>query len=295
MAGEDLGELVEQPNGEACFYRDADHSYWRANPDGDGWKRGKRLTGVTSITKALDLDPSNLLRWAARTNGIGVAALATPTLNAIAAGEPRVGDLDWLRSAETIWAELTDAGMTFEDVREDAARVGTNIHRLVFEALAAGADVPDLAQLADDERGHARAVMRFWLDHSPAAEHVEQIVVSNSLGVAGRLDFRGRLNRCGDSACPCHGLEGPGIVDAKTGGYLAASAHAQVQGYRLLTEAGGFGPSDWATLLQLRADGDYRLIRAEGDTGSFLAALAAYREAGRINREAGKARRARGG
>jgi hypothetical protein len=42
-----------------------------------------------------------------------------------------------------------------------------------------------------DERMAAEGVVRFWREEQPEAFLVEQIVYSERLGVAGRLDFYG--------------------------------------------------------------------------------------------------------
>jgi hypothetical protein len=293
------GERVDLPNGQSLWYFDEDHSYWRHNPDTG--KRGRRLTGVTTVVKTLDHDPSNLLRWAAKTQCIGVAELYESTV--VTDGDDA---LHWLSTQDSIWRALTEHELTFEHVRDRAAKRGTNVHEIAFQALGMGRPVPDLDRLTDEEQGHAKAIMAFWLDHEPDADCVEQIVYSERLGVAGRLDFLGSIN----------GYDGPCVIDAKTGKYLSAGAHAQVGGgYRLLAvEAGladalrdsevgaaeGLVPelhdaADRITplLLQTREDGTYELIPAEGTPEQFEAAVTAYRAAGKINGAAARARKAR--
>ena len=73
-----------------------------------------------------------------------------------------------------------------------------------------------------------------------------------------------------------------------------ASHHAQVHGYRRLGSSSGLPFATWGGILQLRADGTYLLIEAEGGITDFERAVAAYRAAGKIDGKAGKARRARG-
>lgn len=284
-------EYVELPSGDALWYIDDDHpsqqmrhSYWRHNPKTG--KKGTRLTGVTTITKVLDYDPSRLLNWAAETQCIGIAELflADPD------------DTTWLASKEQIVQALREASLTFDDVRDLAATEGTNVHKIAFQALAMGRDMPDLDALSERERGLAYAVMAFWLDHDPEAAQIEQIVYAPTLGVAGRLDFRGTLDRCDNEDCHCHRLDlsEPGVLDLKTGGFLSAAAHAQVGGgYPMLAELSGFGNSGWAVILQVRDDGTYDLVPVRGTPAGFAGAVETYREAGRINREAGKDREAR--
>lgn len=285
------GLAVRLPSGAGCIYVDKDHSYWRLKADGD---RGRRLTGVTTVTKVFDIRPDNLLTWAARTNGIGIAEIAAPQIDAIREGNGTAEDLAWLRSADSIWRRLEQQRLTFNDVRERKGTIGTNIHELVFEALARGREVPHLDKLTDEERGYAKAVMAFFLDHSPRAQYVEQIVVDEDLGVAGRLDFYGHLRGCGAPGCPCAGYGNrPGVIDAKTGNYSGSSDHVQVQGYRHLLRQCELGLAEWGALLKLRADGTYDLISAEGEPELFTAGVSLYRAEAALSRAAGKAREAR--
>jgi hypothetical protein len=266
----DQGERITLPSGHSLFYFDADHSYWRVNDQGS---RGRRLTGVTTVCKTLDHDPSRLLKWAAETQCIGVVELAKA-----------YGDrTDWLCSQEVLLEELRRHALTFEDVKDRAGKRGTNVHRDVFEALATGRELPDLGSVTFDERMAAEGVIRFWREEQPEAFLVEQIVYSERLGVAGRLDFYGRIKS----------RPGVGIIDLKTGGFLSAAAHAQVGGgYPMLVTESGWDAPDWAAMLQVK-DGGYTLVEAEGTPESFEAAVACYREAGRINGAATKARKAR--
>ncbi len=287
------GERVDLPSGQSLWYFDEDHSYWRHNPDTG--KRGRRLTGVTTVVKTLDHDPSALLRWAAKTQCIGVAELYESTV--LTEGSD---GLHWLSTQDSIWRALTEHELTFEHVRDRAAKRGTNVHEIAFQALGMGRPVPDLDRLTDEEQGHAKAIMAFWLDHEPDPECVEQIVYSERLGVAGRLDFLGSIN----------GYDGPCVIDAKTGKYLSAGAHAQVGGgYPLLAVESGLIPSEpddgqdiyraiagqevTALLLQTREDGTYDLVPAEGTPEQFEAAVTAYRAAGKINGAAARSRKAR--
>lgn len=297
MASSYPAERIDLPSGATLWYVDDGHpseqmrhSYWRHNEKTG--KRGTRLTGVTTAVKTLDYDPDRLLTWAAKTQCIGIAELVGPVL----LGEVGVEELAWLASHESIWRELESAELTFEDVRNRAATKGTNVHRYTLEALAKGRAVPDFEQMTDEEIGYSRGVVAFWLDHEPEPEQVEQIVYSVRLGVAGRLDFRGRIARCEDEHCACHAIDTAaiGVLDLKTGNYLSAAAHAQVGGgYPRLAGESGFGESEWALILKVRADGSYELVEAEGTPEGFEAAVAAYREAGRISREAEKKRKAR--
>lgn len=269
----DERELIELPSGTKLYYRDFDHSYWKHNEKTG--KPGRRATGVTTACKALDIDPSNLMKWAAKQQLVGAAKLVE------AQGD---GAAELLADPDRAWAELEARAWTYNDVRDKAASEGTNVHRQAFEALALGDPVPDLTGLAERELNLAQAVQAFWFDRTPRAEHVEQVVFSDRLGVAGRVDFIGEID----------GFEGRGVLDLKTGNFLGASAHAQVGGgYPLLAEESGYGPIEWAAMLKVSEDGTYEIVPAESSREDFELAVLTYRAAGRINGAAGKARRQR--
>jgi hypothetical protein len=281
----DKGLLVTLPSGERVYYVDETHAYYLCKPD-EG--RGKRLTSVSTVAKVFDVDASRLLSWAARTQCIGIAH-----------AWEKGGSTDWLGSAEDIWKHLESLSLTFEDVRQEASRVGTHVHEHAFEALGRGEQVPDREKLTDVEWGHSQGIMKFWLDHEPTTEQVEQIVFSPKLGCAGRLDFRGELSPCGDEACACKQvvveLPGAGIVDCKTGKYVFASDHVQVAGYRKLSVDSGYGKTDWALILHTREDGTYELIKGEATVKHFESAVRCYRNVGEVSRLARKAWKARHG
>ena len=282
----EFGELIELPNGTRLYYRDEDHSYWRCKPDGG---RSTRLTGVTTVIKPLDFRPDNLMRWAARTNGIGIARLVSDGLT-MDDPEAMREALLWLNSAESIWATLEQKKLTYENVRDEAATIGTNVHRLSFAALARGEAVPSYDDMTEAERKFAAGVVKFWLDHSPEALQIEQIVCDPELGIAGRFDLRGRLSECNDDLCPC--ATGISLVDAKTGsGYISTAAHAQLALYDYAATACGIGGSDNLYILKLSDQGDYELLEAQATDEDALVALDCYRRAARIGNSARKARK----
>lgn len=244
------------------------------------------MTGVTTVVKTLDHDPSNLLKWSAKTQLVGAADYIEGALQADPSSLPLV--LGLLRDPDAAWRELDSRGLTFNHVRDRAAKKGTNIHVGAFEALARGAAFPDLDGMTEEEIGLCKAVQKFFVDHNPKFELVEQIVASDRLGVAGRLDGYGTLP----------GFEDPVVVDLKTGNFLSAAAHAQVGGgYPLLLKESGYIPEDQepprGLFLQVKADGSYELIPAEATPTDFEVAVLTYRSAGRINSSAYKAKKAR--
>lgn len=273
----DPGRRIDLPNGSALYYVEEDHSYWRCKPDGS---RGRRLTGLTGVIKPIDFRPDNLMRWAAKLNGEGIAELCGPIL--AATNTDSIPDaLAWLDSADSIWQALEDAELTYNHIRDRAAQRGTNVHELALRALAEGKPVPDFDSMSDEEKGYAQGVVKFWLDHDPEPLDVEQIVADEELGVAGRFDLRAKLST----------YDGIGLIDAKTSAYISEGAHVQIAGYRFLAEACGVGETDYGAILRLSEDGDYELIDVQAEATDFLAAVDCYRRAARIKSAAGKARR----
>lgn len=246
-------ELVELPNGTRCFYKDADHSYWRCKADGT---RGTRLTGVSTVSAPLDFRPDPLLRWASRLTLEGVVRAF--------AGQEVPSD------PFVLSARLADLNLDWESIRDEAGAGGTNIHAQVLHALATGGEVPNLDDLPPEQRGKGQAVMKWWLDHDPTVLQAEQVVLCEEHGFAGRFDLR----------CEIQGVIH--MVDLKTGGFIPTKAHAQVAGYDLGAIESGFGPSTCLVIVQVAEDGTYRQIPVHATHEDFLAAVRVYRAAGRI-------------
>lgn len=264
------GELIELPNGSALYYVDDNHSYWRCKPDGS---RGQRLTGVSTVCSPLDFRPDSLMRWVEKLTLEGVARGF--------GGEAVPSDPHVLRQ------RLESKELRWEQIRDQAAQRGTDVHSLMLHALAKGDDVPDLDELPEEQRGYGQAVMKWWLDRKPQVLEAEQVVLSEAHGFAGRYDLRCVLSG---------GLEDgqTALVDLKTSGFVANKAHAQVAGYDLGAIESGISrvPSDVLLILQVAEDGTYREVRSCATHEDFLAALTVYRAAGRIGRDAGAARKA---
>lgn len=278
------------PNGTRVFYRDSDHAYFRDikwNPKENRYAGTGRLTGVSTVVSPLDFRPDSLMRWAARLNGEGIATLATAGLSSDDPDEIRTR-LRWLETGDAIWQALHDNELLYDQSRDKKAKVGTNVHVLALQALAEGRQFPDLTRLTEEERGYAQATMRFWLDHEPRPLQSEQVVAHLELGVAGRFDLRAALHGTYMGE-PLNGAIC--MVDAKTGTFRSTKEHAQLSGYDLLSEACGVGACDRMFILQLSADGEYRLLEGKGSRAVFLNAVAVYRDAAAIQSAAGRERR----
>lgn len=291
------------PSGAVCFYRDADHSYWRGiepkkkgDPEGD-WKGVGRLTGVSTAASPFDFRPDNLMRWAAKTNGIGIAELWN---RAMEIDDPRPADFEWLTDADSIWKMLERESLTFNDVRDQAAERGTNVHKYSLYELATGKLVSAHDAMTDEEQGYARGVEAFWLEHMPETFQAEKVVMDLELGVAGRLDWRGRLRaRCGRPGCPCQAIRIVGedhpsmlLLDAKTGKFTPNKHHVQVGGgYEHCARVSGIGESDAQWLLQVDREGDWEIVLCRATPGDFVAAVDVYRRSARIAKAATADRR----
>jgi hypothetical protein len=273
-------EVHTMPTGVSVAYRDKDHSYWKTCEIAGGvWKGTGRLTGVSTVVSPFDFRPDNLMRWAARTNGAGVAALAAEALSLEHADDIRAS-LRWLESADSIWSALEDARLLFSDASDAAADRGTNVHKHSLQALAAGRPVPDWASMTEIERGYSRGVETFWMDHDLEPLHSETVVVDPRLGVAGRLDLIARSRKLG----------GVVLLDAKTSGFIPNKHHVQLAGYaHCANECGLIDEFAGAYVLQVGADGSYELIPSQATAESFVMAVKVYREAARIQRDASRA------
>lgn len=308
---EDFAEHV-MPNGAVCFYRDSDHSYWPSikpkskKPDAE-WSGCKpQLTGVSTVSGPFDFQPDNLMRWSARTNGIGIALLAADALALEDADDIKTA-LAWLEDHTTIWKALQEAGLTYEDLREQRADEGTNVHKHALYALASGKAVPDYDEMTAVEHGYAQGVAAFWLEHDPLPLQAEQVVIDLGLGVAGRFDLRARLRaRCGRPKCPCQSMlllaEGetpptPGaglfMADAKTSGFIPTKHHVQVAGYEHCASVSGLGETEAQWILQVDPAGGWELIPCRANAEDFAIATYAYRRSARIAKDAKNDRKER--
>lgn len=274
-------EVTNLPAGFPVYYRDSDHSYWRdikTSAKGEVTGTG-RLTGVSTVVAPFDMRPDALLNWAARMTCEGVAALAGQELDWDTVEEMRAG-LQWLASGESIGTRLEDARLRHSDARDSAATRGTNVHKHALAAMAEGRSVPHLDRMTDEERGYARGVMGFFLDHDVKPLQSEQLVCDPDLGVAGRFDLRCALD--GELA----------LIDAKTSGFIPTKHHAQLGGYEHCARACGIGETKRQWILQVTPDGEFDLIPSHGTAESFRAAVTVYRDAARIQREANASRKA---
>lgn len=216
------------PSGTECFYRDSDHSYWSEIQQKGGAWTGVRASRLTS--------PST------------------------------VGKVFDLRLADKLSAAAAKAGMEWFERKDRRAREGTNVHEKVLEVLAQGKRIPNLADVADEERGYSQGVIAWWRTKMPKPIAVEQVVYSPAHGFAGRIDLIAEID----------GLVS--IVDLKTG-FIGEGAHAQLAGYQLAAEESGFGPIEQTLLLKVTAEGSWFELEGLSSVESFARGIALFRDA----------------
>lgn len=276
-------ELIQLPQeGYAVYYRDDKHWYQRVNDKG---LPGTRYPSPSTICKYIDPNPDSLMRWAGRLQVQGVARL-------VGAGESIPADHHLLMQKLEVY------GLTWEQIRDAKATVGTDVHRDVFQALAEGV-IPDLGDRPANQVGYGQAAIRFWRRLRPEPTHVEQTVLSLTYEYAGRFDLRAhvRLDQLLDT-CPqvvkAWGIkrDETWLIDAKTSNYVGRNAHVQVAGYELAAEECGVGGSDRRVILQLCDDGTFRLYDSQAHAEDFLAALAIHERAKGIDRLCAAAKKA---
>lgn len=287
-------ERAELPSGIVVWYRDSDHSYWEdVKLNGArGWSGKGRLTGVSTIAKAMDFNPDGLMKWASDLQCDGVALLAQSALELQDIDDMRAA-LRWLASGDLVREALFEHELTWQHLRDKRATEGTNVHKHSLHALATGEAIPRFDDMTEEEKGFSRGVMGFWHEHEPEADLAEQMVAIPEHGVAGRLDL---VYRRDDGLCTMRRL-----LDAKTcklvprkkdRPFYPARDQVQVAGYDMGLEASGFGKTDVQEILYVDADGDYEVVTSHATHDSFLKALATYREAPRCQREAGAMQKA---
>lgn len=271
-------EVHTLPSGVTVAYRDRDHAYFRST---DGVKGSGRLTGISTVVGPYDWRPDNLMRWAARINCEGVAALCAEALSYDDPEEMRAM-LGFLVSGESITDSLDRARLSYAHAKDAAAGRGTNVHEHALHALANGRPVPDLNALTYEEQGYARGIMAFWHEYEPEPLYAEAVVCDPDLGVAGRLDLIAEVKA----------LNGTVLLDAKTSGFIPNKHHVQLAGYqKCALECELVDGIVGAYVLQVSPDGSYELIACQATEESFDLAVQVYRDAARISRQSNAARK----
>jgi hypothetical protein len=166
----------------------------------------------------------------------------------------------------TILAPFADFSGIREDVLENAARRGTEVHR-ICAALVMGLWVP---KVPEDCGGYVQSFRR-WLP-----------LVKDAALVEGELQDRER-GYCGhpDLVVTIKGDPRPAVIDLKTPQSFSRSWRLQVAAYRNLCRVNGYDVKRCMTL-RLKKDGSGVIVNESTDTADhdfniFCNALAAWK------------------
>ena len=273
-----IGRFEAHRIGEDVVYYDPEpHRYYsevKENPKSKGgysFVKASALTGVSTPLKALDTNVDPLLHWAAGLDQVGIAELIGISIDS---GE----DLGWMRDPLQLKIALREADLTWDKVRDKTATRGTNVHELIFLALATGKRPPSLKALSAEERAYGQAAIRWWRDHDPEPLFAEQVTYHRGHRVAGRFDLLANIEWRGERI--------RALIDAKTRekGKARRSDHAQLSGYEMCNVACGIGESDRQFALILKPDGTYEVHESVATEADFIAALEAYRRGGDLDK-----------
>lgn len=200
-------------------------------------------------------------------------------------------------SNEELYRELKSRGLTPWGQRDKAASRGTWVHD-VFEALAQEKAMPDLSGIDDEHRGHAQALLKWFVDYRPIFTATEVQVTSERLGVAGRYDIeallgaeqlvplfedhesvqaervRAEADMKGSALC---------LIDLKTSKGVYPTTHfPQLSGYELARVEMGFPPTDAQFILNTHPDGTYDFVPSWSTPEDFEGYAAALRSIRRV-------------
>lgn len=212
---------------------------------------------------------------------------------------------DGLRPAtpDALRGALKDHGLTPWSTRDRAADRGTWVHDLL-EQLGQEGESPTadlLAGISDEYRGHAKALLAWYLDYRPSFEAVEVQVTSVRYGFGGRYDIRCRIEirrlleipdlpepvaehlremqRRGEDVALC-------LVDEKTSKDVYPLTHLpQLEGYEGASVEMGFPATDVRLVLNTHPDGTYRFVASWSTYEDFLAYLGALKAIRRVEAE----------
>lgn len=176
-------------------------------------------------------------------------------------------------------------GLSYQDATSDAAERGTAIHA-ILEGWIESQAWPNPLDYPGEWRGYISGLAKFLRECEPEFRESELIVGSERHGFAGRRDTvayctkgKGKLTR-----------SGRGLLDLKTSKAIyPVSMYAQVEGYDLGGIETGEDPTDYRAIVQVSAEGDYEIGYSTATHDTFLAYLAAFREAREVERKAKEA------
>lgn len=167
--------------------------------------------------------------------------------------------------------------------KRDAAGVRGNAVHDALEKLALAGTVPDPSEYPEEQRGHVRSLVRWFLHYRPEFEAVEVMVGSRRHMYAGRYDIRARIPGLG--LC---------LIDLKTAKRVYPDSHfVQLEGYEIASVEMGFAPTEGGRwVVRTSEDGSFvahderpahkwdetNFVRSWATPSQYLACLSLYRE-----------------
>lgn len=197
----------------------------RSDKFGYFWNGSARLPRVTSILKLQDT--FDFADWAA-------GEVADYLIDA------------WQRGQVPDWGALRSAAFAFKNRKRD---LGSAVHEQISDLHRGVAFEPTA-----DTQSHLNQYARFLAQHSPRMIEQEQVVLSPTMGYAGRFDF---IAEIGGRIC---------LVDIKTGS-VHPSHRLQLAAY---SEADFIGREGDDTEYALPVIEDYYLLLLRPDTYEFV-------------------------
>lgn len=271
------------PDGSVVYFEPEKHAYYgeiKENSRSEGgfsYVQSSRLPGISTIAKHLDASPEGLLYWAVKLELIGVAQLAQQAID-----EDR--GMDWLLDQRSIRDALAQAGLSWTDIRDEAAERGNLAHDLQVAIFTGGK--PSLSAFPDDQRVYGQALFCWVRDRAPRPIMVETVTADLSIGVAGTFDLMAEVDpdrwpSSGPGALPFE-IDRPFTIlsDAKSreSGKDRRGDHVQLAGYERSNRACGHGATDFRLVLLLLEDGTYLEKWCVGTDADFAAALTAHNQ-----------------
>jgi hypothetical protein len=186
---------------------------------------------------------------------------------------------------ERLYGTLKARGLTPWSTRDRAADRGNYVHDLL-EGLGNDGTVPEgfWNRENQEEVGHARGVLQWFLDYRPSFVALEVQVASRKHGFAGRYDVRCEIPY---ATLPLvHGRRSLCLVDLKTSKRTYPLTHyPQLAGYELASVEMGFPATDAQFVLNTHSDGSYDFKQSYATGADFLAYLGAMRAIRRLQAE----------
>lgn len=250
-------------------YDDAKHKYT---------VNGVVLPSVTQIIGVLD-KPA-LPWWGQR---IGVQGVQQLRSNGV--------EIPW-DDTDGIVKLLTEKKITVNHVRDSGGKRGAGAHTALERWMVNGTPPNPLA-FPGAERGYVQGLARALIALRPEVIASEVMVASVTHGFAGRLDLIARINPTAE-LCEKLELDAGAIVlgDLKTAKDIYPDQHfPQVEAYEGANIECGSLPTDARIVIQLGADGTFKVARSYATFEDFLGIKAAFDALARI--KAAKPRKTR--